>query len=134
MRDFDKFYIDGKWVTPVETALMDKIDPATDGKVGRVALGSLADVELAVAAAAKAFETFQYSSREDRIALFDRIISAFEARRDEIGAAITNDIGVPTWLATGYQTAMAMDHFVEARRLLEDYPFQYPMGDSVIRR
>lgn len=134
MSNFEQFYIDGQWVDPAEPAFMDRVDPATEEVIGRVALGSAADVDRAVRAAARAFETFQYSSREERIALFDRIIAAFEARREDVAQAITSDIGVPLWFARGYQTDMASAHFLEARRILEDYPFEYPIGDSLIRR
>lgn len=134
MSNFEQFYVDGKWVDPAQATFMDKVNPATEEVIGRVALGSSTDVDRAVRAASRAFESFQYSTREERIALFDRIIAAFESRKDEVAQAITTDIGAPTWLAGGYQTDMALAHFVEARRLLADYPFEYQMGDSVIRR
>jgi len=134
MANLEQFYIDGEWVDPAGSSFMDRINPATEETIGRVALGSSVDVDRAVHAATKAFETFQYSSREERIALFDRIIAAFESRKEDLARAITSDIGVPSWFARGYQTDMAVAHFVEARRLLEDYPFEYQMGASVIRR
>jgi len=134
MQNCDQHFIDGRWVDPVEPRFADRIDPASEEKIGRVALGSSADVDRAVRAATKAFEFFQLSSREERIALFDRIIAAYELRKDDLARAITSDIGVPSWFAHGYQTDMGLSHFVEARRLLVDYRFEYQLGTNLIRR
>ncbi|MDH6169992.1 aldehyde dehydrogenase (NAD+) [Variovorax boronicumulans] len=134
MKDCLRFYIDGSWVDPISGRTMPRVNPASEEVVGRVAIGSAGDVDRAVKAAAAAFEHFQYSSRQERMALFERIIRAADARRADLGAAITNDIGVPAWFANGYQTDMALDHFAEARRLLETYPFEYRLGDNTIRR
>lgn len=134
MQNCDQFFVGGEWVDPIEPRFADRIDPATEEKIGRVALGCSADVDRAVQAAAKAFETFQDSSREERIALFDRIIAAYEARKGDLARAITSDIGVPSWFAEGYQIDMGLSHFVEARRLLENYRFEYVLGTNVIRR
>jgi aldehyde dehydrogenase (NAD+) len=44
-----KFYVDGTWVEPVSTAVLDVINPATEEVISRVALGGEQD-DLAVAA------------------------------------------------------------------------------------
>ena len=48
---------------------MDVINPATEAVYGRISLGSAADVDRAVAAAKRAFETFSRTTREERMAL-----------------------------------------------------------------
>ena len=57
MREYLKFYIDGQWVDPVELKTLDVENPATEQVVGKIALGSAADVDKAVKAARRAFET-----------------------------------------------------------------------------
>ena len=57
MRDYRKFYIDGQWVEPAAPKSLDVINPATEGVAGVISLGSRADVDRAVAAAQRAFET-----------------------------------------------------------------------------
>ncbi|HAR30394.1 MAG TPA: aldehyde dehydrogenase family protein, partial [Gammaproteobacteria bacterium] len=52
-----KFYIDGQWVDPIGTATLDVINPATEESIGRIAMGNAEDVNRAVAAARRAFET-----------------------------------------------------------------------------
>ena len=38
MRDYTKFYIDGKWVDPVTPKTLDVINPATEEVAGRISL------------------------------------------------------------------------------------------------
>ena len=73
MRDYLKFYIDGAWVDPVAPKTLDVINPATEGVAGRISLGGAADVDKAVKAARKAFETFSRTTRDERIELMERI-------------------------------------------------------------
>ena len=58
MLDKLQFYIDGQWVDPVESRTLPVINPATEEVYGHISLGSVADVDLAVAAAMRAFESF----------------------------------------------------------------------------
>ena len=59
-----QFYIDGQWVDPVEPRTLDVVNPATEEIYGRISLGSAADVDRAVGAAARAFESYSQTSRE----------------------------------------------------------------------
>ena len=58
MRKYLKFYIDGKWVDPVELKTVNTVNPATEEASGTIALGSAADVDRAVKAARKAFASW----------------------------------------------------------------------------
>ena len=66
-----KFYIDGAWVDPAVMKTVPVVNPATEEPMYDVAVGSKADVDKAVAAARKAFETFSVTTREERIELLD---------------------------------------------------------------
>src|SRR6478735_5684183 len=61
-----KFYIDGAWVDPAVKKTVPVVNPATEEKMYDVAVGSKADVDKAVAAARKAFETFSVTTRDGR--------------------------------------------------------------------
>ena len=65
MREYLKFYIDGKWVDPVEPKTLEVDNPTTEQVSGRISLGSAADVDKAVKAARRAFATWSQSSREE---------------------------------------------------------------------
>ena len=49
MYDFRQFYIDGKWVDPIEPRALEVIDPATEKPVGQISMGTAADVAVRVA-------------------------------------------------------------------------------------
>src|SRR5215469_15880556 len=73
-----QFYIDGAWVDPAVKKSTPVLNPATEAAMYEVALGSKADVDKAVAAAKRAFETYSQTSREERIALFEKIIGIYK--------------------------------------------------------
>ena len=74
MREYTQFYINGEWVNPAAPNSFDVINPANEEVCAHIALGNDADVDKAVAAAKKAFQTFGWSTREERIALLERVI------------------------------------------------------------
>ncbi len=70
-------YIGGKWVDSQGGKLHDVINPATEEAASTVVLGSAADVDAAVAAAKEAFKTFSQTTREERLALLNRIVDDY---------------------------------------------------------
>ena len=124
MRDRLQFYIDGKWVDPVEPRTHDVVNPATQAVLGRISLGSKADVDRAVAAAVRAFPGFAATSREERLDLLATILDEFAKRHDEIATAIMEEMGAPWPLARNEQAASGPQHIKAALRALRDYPFE----------
>lgn len=53
---FDKLFIGGAWVDPIDGGVRDSIDPATGKAWTQVAYGGIKDIDRAVAAAREAFE------------------------------------------------------------------------------
>src|SRR5262245_39383736 len=87
--EYLEFYIDGRWVPPVTAKTMDVVDPATEKPFARISVGSASDVDRAVAAARRAFETFGFTTREERVALLEKIIEAYQARIGDIAETIS---------------------------------------------
>jgi aldehyde dehydrogenase (NAD+) len=129
-----KFYIDGAWVAPAVPKLWDVINPATEEVTGQISLGSSADVDKAVVAARRAFPGFSATSREERLALLQRIIDEFEARNDVMAAAMTAEMGSPITFSKEVQTVNALSHFKEMISVLKSYEFERFMGGTLIRR
>src|SRR6516225_6533595 len=97
------FYINGEWVDPVAPKTLEVVNPSTEEPIGRISLGSAADVDKAVKAARAAFETFGRTSREERIALLESVIASYATRLDETAEAISLEMGAPMWLAKSRQ-------------------------------
>jgi aldehyde dehydrogenase (NAD+) len=134
MKECLKFYINGEWVAPVTPKTMDVINPATEETIGRISLGSAADVDKAVSAARAAFETFGRTSREERVALLERVIAAYGARLDEIAEIISSEMGAPMWLAKAAQAPAGLAHFTQILEVLKSYSFVENKGTTRILR
>ncbi|MDF0498624.1 aldehyde dehydrogenase family protein [Bradyrhizobium yuanmingense] len=128
MREYMKFYIDGQWVYPVSPKSLDIINPATEAVAGRISLGSVADVDLAVTAARKAFEAFSRWSREQRIDLLQRILNEYQKRSVDIAHAITEEMGAPACLALHAQSSSGMMHLSAGIKVLRDFKFEEDRG------
>jgi len=124
MREMLKFYIDGKWVDPVTPNTLDVINPATEEVCGRISVGSAADVDLAVAAAKRAFESYSQTTREQRIELLEAILDGLISRQEEVAEAIMEEMGAPWGLAKDSQAASGPQHFKAAIRALKNYQFE----------
>ena len=132
MRDYLKFYIDGKWVEPTTARTLDVINPATEEVAGRISLGAQADVDKAVAAAKKAFKTWSKTSREERLAVIERLAAEFGKRMGDVADAITEEMGAPAWLAQNAQGPAGIGHLMTAANVLKTYEFEEDRGTSRI--
>ncbi len=129
-----QFYIDGRWVDPVEPRMIAVINPATEAAFAEVAIGAGADVDKAVAAARRAFPSFALTSRDERIILLRRIAEGFERRREELARIISREMGAPLAFALNAQVASGPNHLNEMIRVLEKFEFDTPQGRTLITR
>jgi aldehyde dehydrogenase (NAD+) len=134
MTDFTKFYINGEWVAPLQPRLFDVINPATEEPVAQISLGSAGDVDRAVAAAKAAFPAFARTSKEERLALLQRIVDAYKARYDELAQTITKEMGAPAWLSNRAQAATGMAHLNQMIAVLKDFAFESVRGRTLIAK
>jgi len=132
MQERLQFYIDGKWVDPVTPKTIDVINPATEEAFARISLGSKADVDKAVAAARKAFETFSRTTREERVALLQKIIAVYQTKYAQIAETISQEMGAPLWLSKAAQAATGMAHLAETVKILSTYQFEETRGTTAI--
>jgi len=132
MREHLKFYIDGQWVDPAEQWTLNVENPATEETVGRIALGSAADVDRAVKAARNAFASWSQTSREDRLAVLGRIVEEYKARFDDLAAAITEEMGAPAFLAQRAQAPIGLGHLGAAIEALKTFRFEDDRGPTRI--
>ena len=134
MDNAKKFYINGEWVDPIGTETMDVINPATEEPICAIALGNSADVDRAVAAAKAAFETFSQTTREERIALLEKIIACYKARMGDIAAAVSQEMGAPMGLANAAQAPAGLGHLMYTLNALKEFSFeQMVAGNKIVR-
>src|SRR5246500_761950 len=93
--------IGGKWQDSASGKTFETLNPATGEVICRVAEGDKADVDLAVKAARKAFESGPWPkmSAADRGRLMHKLADAVEANIDELAALESLDNGKPVSIA-----------------------------------
>ena len=135
MRDYRKFYIDGEWVEAAQPQTLEVINPATESVAGVISLGTRADVDRAVAAAHRAFESFSQTTREERMALLGKIIGVYQRRMDDMARAISEEMGAPlATIAKPLQAPSGLGHLMVALGTLKDFEFERMQGTTRIVR
>ena len=134
MRDYLNFYIDGKWVDPLQPKTSDVENPATEQVAGKISLGSADDVDVAVAAARRAFAGWSQSSREERLDLLQAILAEYQKRAGDLADAVTEEIGAPPSLAAGPQVFLGIAHLTTAIDALKNFQFEEQQGATLVAK
>jgi len=127
-----QFYIDGRWVDPVVAHSIDVVDPSDETAFARISMGSHADVDKAVAAAKRAFRTFGRTTREERLALLERVIAAYRRRQDDLAEAISREMGAPRSFARDAQVWIGLAHLEKMAEVLRTYSFEHSKGTALV--
>jgi len=99
------------------------VDPFSERIVGHVAAGSPADVDVAVAAARRAFDGFSRSSVEERLALLGRILTLLKERAEFFAHALVTEMGTAIGFARASQVPFAIEHVRVQMEVLQRYAF-----------
>jgi aldehyde dehydrogenase (NAD+) len=126
--DNRQFYIDGAWVDPVESKELKVINPATEEVAGVISMGSSKDVDRAVMAARRAFDSYSRTTPAERLALMERMLAAYKAHYDEIAQAISIEMGAPMTLSKGSQTRIGVGHISAMIDVLKTFKFEEMRG------
>lgn len=119
----DQFYIDGRWRPGTTATSTSVVDPASEQLVGHIATGGPDDVDLAVAAARRAFPAFSQTSVEERVALLGRILDLIQQRAELFADAIVTEMGAAITFARASHVPFAAEHVRVAMDVLRRYRF-----------
>lgn len=92
-------YIDGYLIGPLSGNFLENVNPATGEPSGLIPNSNENDIDLAVAAARKAFDAWSQTSGEERFRILNAIAEGIEKNQDLLAEAETNDNGKPLWLS-----------------------------------
>ncbi|MFK0683443.1 aldehyde dehydrogenase family protein [Ochrobactrum sp. BD67] len=118
------FYIDGAWRAPIEAKSIEVINPANDKPYAVISAGSAKDIDLAVAAARKAFSSWSETPAAERIGYIRRLVEIYEARLDEMAKTISLEMGAPITLARESQAAAGLSHTKAFIAAFENFEFE----------
>jgi aldehyde dehydrogenase (NAD+) len=130
----DKLYIGGEWVDPSGDETIDVMNASTEEVMGRIPQSTSADVDRAVAAARKAFETWSETTLVERADLMRAIAGALAARGDEIASTIAQELGMPIGLSKAIQAGLPTMTFTSMPGLLEEVAWEQEVGNSTVVR
>jgi betaine-aldehyde dehydrogenase len=115
-------FVDGKSADAADGRTSDLVDPSTGQVFAQAPVSSAADVDVAVQAASRAFESWRDSTPSDRQKALIRIADAIESRADELVDAEVRNTGKPRALTLSDEIPPMVDQirfFAGAARVLE---------------
>ncbi|PRD47396.1 aldehyde dehydrogenase family protein [Sphingobacterium haloxyli] len=104
-------YIGGKFVAPVLGKYFDNVSPIDGKPFTQVAHSSKEDLDLAVDAAAKAFESWSKTSATERSIILNKIADRIEENLEYLAAVETIDNGKAVRETLNADIPLAIDHF-----------------------
>ncbi len=107
---YDNF-IGGEWVPPVDGKYFEDISPVDNSVIAKVAQSNRKDVDLAVAAGWKAFESWGKISVAERSAVLNKVADIMEENLEKLAVAESWDNGKPIRETINADIPLAIDHF-----------------------
>jgi len=130
MNSYLKHYIDGAWVASQGGRRHEVISPSTEEACSEITIGTKADVDAAVAAARRAFETFSQTSVEERVALLERIADEYKKRIPDLGRSMATEMGAPVSFASTAQAFSGLGQLNTTIKTLKDFTFSEMIGTT----
>ena len=132
--EINKFYIDGNFVEPDASEKIDIVNPANEEVVGHVVSGSPKDVDIAVAAANKAFPSVMALTLEQKKKILEEIIIGMEERREDFAQIISEEMGSPIKMARKAQYGAGVIHFKNTLSVIDKFDFNEVHGNITINK
>ncbi|HSY18879.1 MAG TPA: aldehyde dehydrogenase family protein [Candidatus Acidoferrales bacterium] len=101
VRAFNRAYINGQFVIPHGTRVVDLVNPTDNKVIGKVTMADEIDTRKAIGAAKEAFNTFSQSSKEYRMDCLQRLHEAVARRMDQLVEATVVEYDAPQDRAKG---------------------------------
>jgi aldehyde dehydrogenase (NAD+) len=134
VRAGDAIYVAGRWRPSAATERIAVENPATEEVFAHVPEGNEQDVNAAVAAAGAALLAWSATPVEERARLLGALRDGLAARQEELAATITAEMGAPTKVAMGLQTALPLQVITSIMELAGTVDEVTSLGNSRVLR
>ena len=94
-------------------------------------MASKNDVNNAVIAAKNAFESWSFTTKEQRVELLEKLYVIYKRRWEEVAEAITLEMGAPKDFSTKMQASAGASHIKSFIKYLKEFNFEKTLGDSL---
>ncbi len=130
----EELYIDGQWVKPAGSGRIDVLDSTTEESIGSVPEGTPEDIERAVTAARRAFDSWSQLPLQERTDACRRIAHGLAARTEEIATLIAREMGMPIMQSVGIQVGLPTITFAAIPEIAQEIPWEEQIGNSLVVR
>ncbi len=124
-----QFYINGRWVDPIDGIERQVINPSTEEPAGVISLGEQADVNSAVMAAKSALPSWMATPAEKRIARVEKLYEIYKSRAEDLAQAMSLEMGAPIDMARTQQVGAGLSHLKSFIRAAKAFNFEVSLGD-----
>ena len=127
-----RMLIDGALVHAESGETFSNVDPATECVLGEVANASAADMQRAIAAARRAFDSTAWSTdRAFRKRCLEQLQGALESEREELREELIREVGCPRMLTYGPQLDVPLDGALRyPAKLIEEFAWETSLPDQ----
>ncbi|CAL9393439.1 aldehyde dehydrogenase family protein [Streptomyces sp. DH-12] len=132
MKAYDGMYIDGAWRPAAGPDVIEVVDPADEQVIATVPAGTVEDVDAAVRAARAALSAWAATPPAERAARLTALRDQLHARRDEIAATVTAELGAPEKLARTVHAGVPVAVAGSYAELAATYSFEERTGNSTV--
>ena len=132
--DYTKLYINGDWVEPNSKEFIDVENPATKEIISKVPRSNEIDVNKAIEAAHNAFETWQFTTIEDRTTLVNKLYDELIKRVDIMAETIVKELGCGIKFARNVQVIPYLDDIKKYVKLVNEYKFEEEFENYTVRK
>ncbi len=132
VHDREHLYIDGAWVEPSGSGVIEVINPTTEEAIGSVPIGDSSDVDRAVDAAQREFPKWSQTTVESRVETLNALSSTIKDRGEELAQLITAEVGTPIEYS---RMAMVATPRVVSRsysKILESFSWEEEVRNSLV--
>jgi aldehyde dehydrogenase (NAD+) len=134
-KTYEHFYIDGGWQKPSGNETLDVRSAATEEVIARVPKGAKGDVDRAVAAARRAFDSgWSQTTPAERAEWLRKLAAALEARVQDIATTISQEVGMPIKMSTIIQAQLPINITRTFAEIAANAHFEERVGNSLIIR
>ena len=119
-----QFYINGKWVDPINQNELEVIDPSNEQVCAIISLGDSEDTNLAVESAKKAFPMWSSTSKEKRIKLLENLYEIYKSRWNKMAESISLEMGSPIDWSIEEQSSSGANHIKNFIKTLKNFEFE----------
>ena len=132
MPSYDKHYYDGAWQASTGSDTSAVISSATEQEWARVPRGSKDDVDRAVKAARRGFDSWSQVAVDERAQWLEKLAEAMKKRAPQIAEAISHEVGTALGYATKVQVEFPIMMIGMNAKFIREAKLQEELGNSII--